>query len=360
MEKYSAYIDQPVKAREGEMPDPEKLSFYLSDKLAGFKGPLEIAQFPGGYSNLTFQLNWDGGNCILRKPPHGANIKSAHDMGREYKVLSALKPVYRAVPTPLLFCDDLAVMDTPFYLMEKVSGIILRNKVPKGVELSPEIMQDISTAAIDNLAALHEIDLRETGLGALGKPEGYVNRQVEGWISRYENAATDDIPAMTETAAWLRSNIPPEHQPAFIHNDYKYDNLVLDPNDLSHILAVLDWEMATVGDPLMDLGTTLAYWGEEADSPALKPFNLTWLAGNLTREQVVKRYAATRHMPEPDMLFYYVFGSYKIGGIVQQIYARYKKGFTKDERFAGLIYVLKACADNAQKAIQYKRISHFY
>ena len=221
-------------------------------------------------------------------------------------------------------------------------------------------MNSVSTAAIDNLALLHQINLDSTGLRSLGKPEGYIQRQVEGWITRYENAATDDIPAMKITADWMRSNIPSENQPAFIHNDYKYDNLVLDPKNLSHILAVLDWEMATVGDPLMDLGTTLAYWGEEDDSPALKPFNLTWLAGNLTREEVVRRYAESRNIKEPDMLFYYVFGAYKIGGIVQQIYARYKKGFSNDERFAGLGFVLKACADNAANAIRYKRISHFY
>jgi aminoglycoside phosphotransferase (APT) family kinase protein len=360
MENHAAYIDKPIEAREGEKPEPEKLAAFLFAHIPGFNGPLEIMQFPGGYSNLTFQLSWNGGTCILRKPPIGANIKSAHDMGREYKVLSALKPVFRTIPAPLIYSDDLTVMGTPFYLMEKVSGIILRNKVPKGIELSPGLMHSVSAAAIDTLATLHNIDLDMTGLRAMGKPEGYIERQVEGWIARYENAATDDIGAMQEIASWMRSNIPAENLPAFIHNDYKYDNLVLDPGDLSNILAVLDWEMATVGDPLMDLGTTLAYWGEEADSPALKPFNLTWLAGNLTREEVVSRYAESRNIPQPDMLFYYVFGAYKIGGIVQQIYARYKKGFTKDERFSGLIHVLKACAENAQKAIQFKRISHFY
>jgi len=360
MKNYAAFSDQPVTPREGEVPDREKLSVYLTSHLPGFTGPLEIEQFPGGYSNLTFLLKWPDGSCILRKPPNGANIKSAHDMGREYKVLSTLKPVFNAVPTPLLYCDDIAVTGTPFYLMERITGIILRNKPPRGIDLTPELMHSISASAIDKLAALHSIDLDNTGLRSMGKPEGYIQRQVEGWIRRYENAATDDIPAMKKAAEWMLSNLPAEGTPAFIHNDYKYDNLVLDPANLSHILAVLDWEMATVGDPLMDLGTTLAYWGEDADSPALKPFNLTWLAGNLTREEVVKKYAASRNIPEPEMLFYYVFGAYKIGGIVQQIYARYKKGFTNDERFAGLIYVLKACADNAEKAILFKRISHFY
>lgn len=305
-------------------------------------------------------MKWNGANCILRKPPHGANIKSAHDMSREFNVLSALKPVYNAVPTPMLYCDDDSIIGSPFYLMERVSGIILRNKIPKGIDLKPEDMQSISTMAIDNLAALHTIDMDKTGLRNMGKPEGYIQRQVEGWIKRYKNAATDDIINMNKTAEWMMANIPVDGLPTFIHNDYKYDNLVLDPKNLSNILAVLDWEMATVGDPLMDLGTSLGYWAEANDSNALKPFNLTWLDGNLTREQVVEQYAKTRNITVPDMLFYYVFGSYKIGVIVQQIYARYKKGLTSDERFAGLIHVLNACADNAQQAIKYKRISQFY
>ena len=359
MENYSAHIDKPVRQREGDALDAVRLKEYLLEYLPAFNGDLAIEQFPGGYSNLTFLLKWNNGACVLRKPPHGANIKSAHDMNREFKVLSALKPVFKAVPTPLLYCDDTAITGTPFYLMERVMGIILRNKVPDGIALTPSVMQAISGAAVDNFAALHNIDLDATGLRNMGKPEGYVQRQVEGWIKRYENAATDNIIAMNTTAAWMMANIPADGLPAFIHNDYKYDNLVLNPENLTHILAVLDWEMATVGEPLMDLGTSLAYWGEAEDSAALKPFNLTWLAGNLTREQVVERYATARKIPVPDMLFYYVFGSYKIGVIVQQIYARYKKGLTTDERFAGLIHVLKACANNAQQAIQYKRISHF-
>jgi len=360
MENYSAHIDKPVRQREGDALDAMRLTEYLLEHLPGFNGDLAIEQFPGGYSNLTFLLKWNNGSCVLRKPPHGANIKSAHDMSREFKVLSALKPVYKAVPTPLLYCDDTAITGTSFFLMERVAGIILRNKVPDGIALTPSVMQTISAAAVDNLAALHNLDLDATGLKNMGKPEGYVQRQVEGWIKRYENAATDTIIAMNTTAAWMMANIPADGLPAFIHNDYKYDNLVLNPENLTHILAVLDWEMATVGEPLMDLGTSLAYWGEAEDSAALKPFNLTWLAGNLSREQVVERYAAARKISLPDMLFYYVFGSYKIGVIVQQIYARYKKGLTTDERFAGLIHVLKACANNAQQAIQYKRISHFY
>lgn len=354
------YLDQPVAVRENEMPDMESLRAYLEGKLMNAGDPLEIRQFPGGYSNLTFLLLIGNKEFIMRKPPAGANIKSAHDMGREYNVLRALQPVYKAIPQPVLYCDDVSVIGTPFYLMERVSGVILRNRVPKGMEVSAVTWKGISEAAVDGLAGLHKLDLAATGLGALGKPEGYVQRQVEGWVKRYVNAETDVVKGMNDTAEWLQANLPADEAPAFIHNDYKYDNLVLDPNDLTHILAVLDWEMATVGSPLMDLGTTLAYWAEGGDSEALKPFNLTWLEGNLTREQVVERYAFSRGMDVPDMLFYYVFGSFKIGVIVQQIYARYKKGFTQDPRFAGLIYVVQALAANAQRAIQFKRISNFY
>lgn len=356
---YSEHIDKTVMAREGEVPDIEQLKKYLSSLLPGFDGELTIEQFPGGYSNLTFLLKSSGKEFVLRRPPVGANIKSAHDMSREYKVLTALKPVYKPIPTPILFCDDENIIGSPFYIMERVSGIILRNRIPKGMKLTPAIMRSISESAVDNLAALHSIDLGKTGLINMGKPEGYIQRQVDGWTKRYFAAETDTIENMNKTVEWMQENLPTDGTAAFIHNDYKYDNLVLDPGNLNNIIAVLDWEMATVGDPLMDLGTSLAYWGEANDSDALKPFNLTWLPGNLTREEVVQRYVATKDISVPDMLFYYVFGSFKIAVIVQQIYARFKNGFSKDERFAGLIHVVKACAANAQKAIRYKRISNF-
>lgn len=356
----SDHTDKAVAAREGEAPEIEKLKKYLSSHLPGFEGELIVEQFPGGYSNLTFLLKSSGKEFVLRRPPVGANIKSAHDMSREFKVLTALKPVYKPIPEPILFCDDENIIGAPFYIMERVKGIILRNKIPKGIDLTPAMMRSISESAVDNLTSLHSIDLGKSGLMEMGKPEGYVKRQVEGWIKRYFAAETDSILNMNKTAEWMLENIPADGLAAFIHNDYKYDNLVLDPQSLNNIIAVLDWEMATVGDPLMDLGTSLAYWGEADDNDALRPFNLTWLPGNLKREEVVQRYTAAKKIPVPDMMYYYVFGSFKIAVIVQQIYARYKKGFSRDERFAGLIHVVNACANNAQKAISYKRISHFY
>ncbi|MEM9324751.1 MAG: phosphotransferase family protein [Bacteroidota bacterium] len=351
-------IDQPTGVRKGEELDTELLQSYLREKL-GTNGQLNIQQFPSGFSNLTYMLQFGDREYVLRKPPHGANIKGGHDMGREYRMLSMLQPVYPYVPTPVLYEEDPEILGGTFYIMERVKGVILRSKPPKGVDLNPELMKSISTAAVDHLAALHQLDLGENNLSTLGKPEGYVQRQVDGWIGRYEKAATDDILSMNEAAVWLRTHMPKTQKASLIHNDYKYDNLVLHPYQLSTIQAVLDWEMATIGDPLMDLGTTLGYWGEFGDTDTLKPFNLTWIPGNLTRAEVVSRYEEKTGLDCSEIVFYYVFGSFKIGVIVQQIYSRYRKGFTQDPRFSALIHVVRACAQNAASAIASGRISNF-
>jgi aminoglycoside phosphotransferase (APT) family kinase protein len=352
-------IDQARAVRPEETLDEATLSAYLTEQLDGFAGPLSVQQFPSGYSNLTYLLATPQREYVLRRPPLGPYAPRAHDMQREYRVLSLLKPVYDAVPRPLHYCDDPSVIDAPFYVMERVRGVILRRSAPDGIELTPALMRRVSEAAVDQLADLHALDTTATGLADLGKPEGYTQRQVSGWAERYRRSATDAVPAMDEAADWLAANVPSAPtRAAFIHNDYKYDNLVLDPADLTRITAVLDWEMATVGDPLMDLGTTLGYWAEEGDPLALKPFNLTWWPGNLTRQQVVERYAERSGLETSNIVFYYVFGCFKIGVIVQQIYARYRQGHTQDPRFAGLIHVVQACASNAQRAISLNRISN--
>ncbi|MCB9234134.1 MAG: phosphotransferase family protein [Bacteroidia bacterium] len=353
-------LDKATQVREGENLAEQEIKACLEHQLGQKFREIEIQQFPGGYSNLTYLIRLDEQEFVLRKPPRGANIKSAHDMGREFKVLSLLKPVYPFVPSPVLYEESSELLGAPFYVMERVKGIILRNRPPKGIDLQPELMGKISRATIDHLASLHSLDLEKSGLADFGKPEGYVQRQVEGWVKRYFNAETDEVGGMNAAAEWLQANIPSASQAAFIHNDFKYDNLVLDPIDLSRIIAVLDWEMATVGDPLMDLGTSLAYWIEAKDSDALKPFSLTWLPGNLTREEAVERYADKMGLKDRNMLFYYVFGSFKVGVIAQQIYARFKQGFTKDPRFGMLIHSVRACGQNAQLAIQFNRISNLY
>lgn len=354
----SNFLDHAQAIRPGEeISNPPFISF-LEERLTDYPGEIEILQFLRGYSNLTYLIKKGSSEFVLRKPPFGANIKSAHDMRREYKVLCLLKPVYDKVPEPICIYEDHDLLGSPFYLMERVKGLILRNKVPDGMTITADSFRRLSLNTIDNLAMLHQLDIKTTGLIALGKPEGYVKRQVEGWIRRYFNAETDVIKAMNDTATWMQSNIPPENPPAFIHNDYKYDNLVLDPETLE-IKALLDWEMATVGDPLMDFGTSLGYWAEQGDHPALKVFGLTVHEGNLNRQEIVERYASASGTKTDHMVFYYVIGCFKIAVIAQQIYARYKLGLTKDPRFAGLIYVTNACAENAADAIKFNRINNF-
>ena len=259
-------IDNATDIRKGEELDNQKLTKYLKNILPDFSDEISIKQFPGGFSNLTYLITEGSKEYVLRKPPFGANIKSAHDMSREYKVLSLLEPVYSKIPKPLTYCGDDAILGSSFYLMERVKGIILRNSVPKGLDLVPKDFKNLSNQTIENLVELHNLELEQSNLISLGKPKGYVQRQVEGWTKRYFKAETDEIKAMNAAAEWMQSNMPSESQITFIHNDYKYDNLVLDTDTLA-IKAVLDWEMATVGDPLMDLGTSLAYWLEQKIIP---------------------------------------------------------------------------------------------
>lgn len=352
-------IDQPAAVRQGEALPLATLEPYLQAQL-GLNGPLEVAQFPGGYSNLTYLLRMDGRELVLRRPPFGATIRGGHDMGREYRILNALIDSYRKVPRPLLYCDDPAVLDAPFYVMERVAGVILRTKVPPGLDLAPPLMRQICHALIDTFVELHGLDVGAVGLADLGKPTGYTARQVAGWTNRYANARTDDIAAMEHTAIWLGEHVPPEIAPTLIHNDYKYDNVVLDPANLARITAVLDWEMATIGDPLTDLGTTLAYWMEPGDPQPLRQFGLTELPGNLDRRAWVERYAQQSGRDVSNVLFYFVYGLFKNAVIVQQIYARYHKGLTKDPRFANLIHMVRAYSDLAEQAISRGRIDHLF
>lgn len=350
-------LDQSAPVRRGEELNLAALERYLVDQLPGAHGPLVVEQFPSGFSNLTYLLRLGTRELVLRRPPFGANIKSAHDMGREYRVLSGLHRVYVKVPQTLLYCDDEDVIGAPFYVMERLQGVILRGRPSEGLDLAPEVMRSIAVAAVDNLAAIHAVDYVAAGLGDLGRPDGYVARQIEGWTKRYRAAQTDDLVDIEHVIDWLGAHLPPDAGAALIHNDYKFDNLMLDPRNLGEIVAVLDWEMCTVGDPLMDLGTTLGYWIEPGDPPALQAMlGLTTLPGNLTRREVVERYAATSGRAVDDPLFYYLYGLFKIAVIVQQIYARYRRGHTQDPRFAGLVEVVGACGSLAAAALARGRI----
>lgn len=336
--KMEPWLDESRPTREGEGLDLEKLEPYLREHLPAMNGRLEVEQFPSGFSNLTYLLRAGDLEMVLRRPPFGNRVKSAHDMGREYQVLSRLSKVYPQAPEPYLYCDDESVLGAPFYVMERRRGVILRRQLPEGLVLTRVIAERLGESFIDNLATLHTLDFEAAGLGGLGKPEGYVERQVVGWRKRYEKAQTDSWPELDQTAAWLHEQMPEESGAALVHNDYKYDNLVLDPDDLTRIIAVLDWEMCTLGDPLMDLGSALAYWTEAGDDPRWRAvgFGPTSVPGSPTRRQLAERYAAQTGFDTSNMTFYFCYGLYKLAVVGQQIYYRFFKGHTRDQRFAQL------------------------
>lgn len=350
--------DRPAPVRAGEELNGERLGRYLKENIPGLSGGLTVLQFPSGFSNLTYLVRIGEREMVLRRPPFGTKIKSAHDMGREFTILSHLYPVYKKVPEPLHYCEDETVLGAPFYVMKRLKGVILRPEMPAEMVPRPALMAEIAGSFVDALVELHAVDYRQAGLGNFGKPRGYVQRQVEGWIGRYQKSRTDDIEEMDRVARWLSEHRPPESGSALIHNDFKYDNMVLDPVDWSRITGILDWEMATVGDPLMDLGTSLGYWVEADDPPEIQALRLspTNLPGNPSRADLVEAYMQKSGRKIPNTVFYFVYGTFKLAVIVQQIYYRYKKGYTQDERFAGLIAAVRACGRLGIAAIDKGRI----
>ncbi len=328
--------DQTTLVRLGEELDLAKLEPFLRAHFENEPGPIIVRQYPSGHSNLTYSLKIGSREMVLRRPPFGSKVKTAHDMGREFRVLSKLHAQYPPAPEVLCFCDDDSLLGAPFYLMKPIHGIILRRDVPPGVDYSPEVARRVSESFLDNLALLHSLDYRSIGLADLGKPQGYLERQVRGWVERYHGSRTHDIPQVEAISNWIQQHMPSSGPAALIHNDYKYDNVVLDPNDLAKIIGVLDWEMCTIGDPLTDLGSALAYWVDASDP--LEILETRWgpttYPGSLTRAQLVQRYAQKTGRDVSDMSFYLVFARFKIAVIVQQIYYRYHQGLTHDERFA--------------------------
>lgn len=347
-----AQLDKTRPVRAGEELDVPKLEAFLTKEIPDVALPIAVEQFPGGHSNLTYLVrDAKGRELVLRRPPFGNRVKTAHDMGREYKILSKLSVVYPPAPRPLAYTEDPGILGSPFYVMERIPGVILRRASP--VELSPETARKLCESFVDNLVLLHAVDPEKAGLGDLGKPEGYINRQVTGWTKRYEDAATDDIPEMNEMAKWLAANMPADADPAIIHNDYKFDNLVLDAGDLTKIRGVLDWEMSTLGDRRMDLGTALGYWVEASDAEEVRSFAFgpTNLPGCMTRKELVERYGEKSGLDVSKMLFYFAFSLFKTAGVAQQIYWRYKQGLTKDERFGAFIFGVRVLSAAAVQAV---------
>ena len=343
------FIDSPRRVRSGEELDVDRLRPYVQDKLGIDLPNLEVEQFPGGYSNLTYLLKSGDHEWVLRRPPFGSKVKRAHDMGREHLILSKLAPVCRWAPKPLVHCADESIMGAEFYVMERIRGVILRKSVPKGVTIDEPTARRLSETLLDTLVELHQLDASAIGLADFGKPEGYVKRQVEGWTRRYADAKTDEIPEMPRIAEWLAANIPPSPAASIIHNDFKFDNVIYDSESFTNIIGILDWEMATLGDPLMDLGTALCYWIEPSDHPGLQnlAFGPTTLPGMYTRAALATRYAQATGADLSNIVFYYVFGLFKTTVVCQQIYYRFQTGLTQDPRFAGLTEAVRLMADKA-------------
>jgi aminoglycoside phosphotransferase (APT) family kinase protein len=350
-------IDQPAPVRPGQGFDVAALAAWLRPRVDGLEGEPELMQFGRGFSNLTYLVRFGARELVVRRAPPGVNIKSAHDMGREHRILSALAPAWPKAPRPIARCDDASVIGTPFYAMERVRGVILRQRVPEGLVLDAPAMRRVSEATCDTLAEIHALDWRAVGLGDLGKPEGYVERQVRGWAERYQKAKTDEVPQVDKLGAWLEAHRPNESGATLVHNDFKYDNVVLAP-DLGSVVAVLDWEMATIGDPLMDLGTALGYWIEPDDPPVFQVtvFGPTNRPGNLTRVELAERWSRATGRDASNVLFYYAFALFKLAVVAQQLYKRWVDGLTKEERYAMMLEGVRAVASSALVAIDKGRI----
>lgn len=328
-------IDTAGPVRGGEELDLAAIDNWLKQRRPELAGAPELTQYSGGASNWTYRLRYDNADLILRRPPAGTKAKSAHDMSREFRVQQALAPVFPYVPEMIAHCSDPAVAGEEFYVMRRVPGIILRRNPPRGLELSPEQARTMCTNMLDTLIALHKVDTAAAGLDPLGKGAGYARRQIDGWCGRYEKAHTWNVPKAAAVMRWLQGNLPDSERITLIHNDYRFDNLVLDAEDPTRILAVLDWEMATLGDPLMDVGNSLAYWIEPSDSwmshrTRRQP---THLPGMMTRAELVAYYSEKTGWKPDNWAFYEVYGLFRLAVIIQQIYYRYHHKQTRNPKF---------------------------
>jgi aminoglycoside phosphotransferase (APT) family kinase protein len=347
-------LDQSGNIREGEELDFTKIDAYMKSIISGLKGELQITQFPGGASNLTYQISYGEQSFILRRPPFGKIAKGAHDMLREANIMQALNPVYPYVPNIIDICEDESILGCHFYVMEKLTGIIPRQNMPKELELSEPDTRAMCMSVVDKFIELHQVNVMGTDLEKLGKGLGYVERQIMGWSDRYVKSMTDDATDFATVMDWLKSNMPKDVAQVLIHNDFRLDNVVLDVDDTSKVIGVLDWEMATIGDPLMDLGNSLAYWIQADDEPQFQMMRRqpTHLKGMLTRQEVIDYYLEKTGYKVESFVFYEVYGLFRLAVIMQQIYYRYFNGQTKDKRFAGFVHASKYLEARCLKMIE--------
>lgn len=326
--------DQGKAVRKGEELDVSVIDQWLKSHLENLVGTPEITQFTGGASNWTYRIQYENEDLILRRPPAGTKAKSAHDMGREYRIQKALAGLY-PLPEMLAFCEDESIIGAEFYVMKRINGIIPRANLPKFLQLNEEEVRQLCTNVIDQMIDLHQIDIKSTGLDALGKGEGYVKRQIDGWSKRFIQARTENVENFETVMLWLQDNLPSKEYISLIHNDFRMDNVILDPENPLEIIGVLDWEMATIGDPLMDLGNSMAYWVQADDDAFLQSVRRqpTHLPGMLTRKEVVEYYCNKTGIEIENWAFYEVYGMFRLAVIVQQIYYRFHHGQTTNPMF---------------------------
>lgn len=328
--------DTATQIRKGEELDEAALESYLREQVPDLKGEMQVKQFPGGASNLTYLLTFGQRELVMRRPPFGSKVKSAHDMGREYHILNKLQGHFAQAPKPLAHCEDESVIGAEFYVMERLHGIVLRRNLPDGLSYTPEQARTLCENLLDVQVDLHGVDIEAAGLADFGKPQGYIERQVTGWNKRFVNAHIKDVPHCKRLMQWLEDEMPRDPgRAAVIHNDYKFDNVILDPDEPTKIIGVLDWEMATLGDPVMDLGCSLSYWVQADDPQPMQMIRMlpTHIDGMMTRQELVARYQEKTGLSFDNYEFYYVFGLFRLAVIAQQIYKRYVEGKTQDERF---------------------------
>jgi aminoglycoside phosphotransferase (APT) family kinase protein len=323
--------------REAERFDEAKLESYLKAHVPGLEGPMEALQFPHGHANLTYLVRFGERELVVRRPPYGPVAPKSHDMAREYKVLSRLADHLSTAPHAYHLCEDPEVLGAIFVVMERRRGLIVRGAVPPEVDRVPDGRRRISFALIDAMADLHDVDFAVIGLSDLGRPEGFVERQVHGWKGRWDRAKNAELPSFEDMYGWLVENLPAQGRASLVHNDLKFDNVMIDPDDLSRVAAILDWDMTTLGDPLIDVGTLLGYWVEAGDPPERgATIAVTAQPGFPTRREIAERYAGRRGVPLPSLGWYEAFAMWKSAVVLQQIYIRYVRGQTKDERFAAM------------------------
>lgn len=345
---------ETVPVRPEAILDFDKLAHFLRGRLPNTKGSLDVMQFAGGHANLTYLLRFGDQEYVLRRPPSGPLAAGAYDMGREFRALSALWPVFPPASRPFLYCEDISIIGAPFFVMERRHGLVIHKEMPPSYLHRPDLYRRLSEAIIDTLVALHGIDYTAIGLATLGKPEGFVERQVHNWIKRWERAQVEEIPLLDELGRWLLAHLPRSQTPTLLHNDYKLDNLMVDPTDITRIVALFDWDQCTLGDPLIDLGLLLNYWTQANDPPERQALSQapTALPGFYTRAELVQRYAERSGRDVSAASFYETFALWKTAIVVMQLFILYRNGQLRDERLADFNRRAVWLAETAHHVVQ--------